>query len=101
MFMDNHKDNDVIAQAVAALGEYAGAPNKVRKDVVEGLLKIYEPAASAVRKSSPKTADKVKFEKLNRPMLSSLKALTGATENTNAGEWGRWWRKTGKKTKDW
>ena len=96
-----NKDNEIIAAAIVALGEYRETPNKIRQEIVSGLLKVYASVASAANKANPATSDKQKYEKLFRPFESNLRALTGNTETEGANVWARWYRKIGKKTKDW
>ena len=97
----NHKDNDVIAQAITSLGDYIESPLKLKKEIVEMLLKRYEPVYSAAHKSNPRTTDKQRYAKLSHSFEASLKALTYRTDITLAPEWGKWWRKKGKKAKVW
>ncbi len=96
----NNKDNNVIKIAIYALGNYKDSPTKLRKEIVKGLLKVYSSVASAYSKPNPTTTNKARYEALYNPFESTLKKLT-KQEIKGANEWNRWFRKDGKKRKEW
>lgn len=96
----NHPDNNTVKTAIYSLGYYNESSTKVRKEIVKSLLKTYSSVASAYNKPSPATADKQKYEALFNPYESVLKKLT-KQEMQGALVWNRWFRKDGKKRKEW
>ncbi|MFT7618080.1 MAG: HEAT repeat protein [Planctomycetota bacterium] len=96
----NNKNNNTIKSAIYALGYYNESSTKVRKDIVKSLLKVYASVASAFSKPNPDTSDKEKYEALFNPFESTLKKLT-KQEMQGADVWNRWFRKDGKKRKEW
>lgn len=96
----NNKDNNIIKIVIYALGNYSESPTKMRKEIVKGLLKVYSSVASAYSKPNPTTTNKAKYDALYNPFESTLKKLT-KQEIKGANEWNRWFRKDGKKRKEW
>jgi hypothetical protein len=91
-----HSDGIVVAASAAALGVYAQEEEKVRKPVVEQLVKTYGNL-SALAHSRPK--EPVHRDKLNvveKPILESLEKLTGLSYKT-APEWEKWYNNNKKK----
>jgi hypothetical protein len=92
--------DQVVASAAAALGQFTDADIRVKKEVVEELIKIYTGADS--KASDPRdTTAKRKLEILKPAMDASLKSLTRQTNINNAPDWRTWWNKEGKKDDDW
>ncbi len=96
----NNKDNNIIKTAIYALGNYNESSTKIRKEIVKSLLKRYASVASAANKPTPKTTDKARYEALYNPFESTLKKLT-KQELKGANIWNKWFRKDGKKRKEW
>lgn len=95
-----HRETTVIAHAIDALGAYAGTPTKVRKLAFEDLSKNYSSVESNGTKQDANTADEQKFKDLYNGFERALKALSG--QNISGAEnWARWFRKEGKKLKEW
>ncbi len=96
----NNKDNNTIKVAIYALGRFNESSTKVRKMIVKALLKRYSSVASAYTKPNPSTSDKQRYDALFAPFESTLKKLT-KQEMEGFNLWDRWYRKTGKKRKEW
>ena len=96
----NNKDNNTIKTAIYALGRYNESSTKVRKMIVKALLKQYSSVASAYTKPNPSTSDRQKYDALFAPFESTLKKLT-KQEMEGFNLWDRWYRKVGKKRKEW
>jgi len=92
-----YKDAEVVASAARALGEnYADQPEKVRKDIVEELVKNYSNCYT-LTKANPKDfkfSDRLRA--VEEPMKTSLQKLTGQSLS-EALEWERWYNDNKKK----
>lgn len=95
-----HRDTSVIAHAIDALGSYQGAPTKVRKLAFEDLSKNYSSVASNGTRQDANTADQQKYNDLYNSFEGALRALSGQSLS-GAENWSRWFRKVGKKLKEW
>jgi hypothetical protein len=88
-----HNEPIVVAGAAEALGNYAEQPEKVRKPIVEELVKNYASFASAASNAQASNKEKgVAKDRLNtveKPFLDALKKLTGQ-ELKDAPAWQKW-----------
>lgn len=96
-----HKDDDAIAAAATALGNFRDSKVDQKKTLFEEILKVYSPIESAAQKSGATTTAKQKHEKLAPVFEAALGALTQKQGPKNAFEWDQWYRKEGKKAETW
>ncbi|MCA9321222.1 MAG: hypothetical protein KDB53_10835 [Planctomycetes bacterium] len=97
----NHKENRVIAVTIVAFGDYGKADLGVRKNIVDTLLKRYGSVTSPMNKSNPSTSEKERFEALADSFESTLRRLTRQADIKTFDLWDKWYRKDGKKAKEW
>jgi HEAT repeat protein len=83
------KDNDIIAAAAKGLGNFHDAKESVRKDIAKEMINILDSAYNGANDPKNTTAVK-KFDVIRDPMMSSLSAITGASQ-ANAGDWRKWY----------
>ncbi|MAG55327.1 MAG: hypothetical protein CMJ83_03465 [Planctomycetes bacterium] len=95
-----YKDFDVVAAAGLALRHYKDSDIKQKKEIVKEILKMYSSIDGQARDPRNTTAQR-RYAKITKPFETSLKALTGVKDITNAPNWQRWWNNTGKKAKSW
>ena len=92
--MERDKDIQVNAAAVESLGNYAKAPEKVRKTIVERVVRLFSGTDNGSRSLDPKDslADfyRRKLAAVGGPCQNTLRALTGQSFST-ALEWLKWW----------
>lgn len=94
------KSPAVQAAAAEALGEFAEADQKIRKECVEELIKnALMPAKGAVDVQTPNQADKDRWDTISAPIITSLQRLTGNNE-TDPQKWQSWWNDNKKKNWD-
>jgi hypothetical protein len=96
----NSKDYPLIADAATALGNYDGAPEEVRKSIVEKLQKhLNSTQGQANDIQNPGYADlKKKYETISPAMIESLQKLTHQNFR-EPREWEKWWNDN--KSKPW
>lgn len=93
------KSPAVIAAAAEALGEFAEADQKVRKECVDDLIKnALMPAKGLIDVQTPNQADKDRWDTISAPIITTLQRLTGHPE-TDPQKWQAWWNDN--KKKDW
>ena len=87
-------DAYVRAASVQALGSYADAEEKVRKDIVEEVLKAMVPLADQLEQQQSDSGDRQEvqryFNAMRAPANRTLEALTG-NEEADFFEWRAWW----------
>ena len=92
----------VAEGAVRALGRYRAADGKLRKRVVGEMVLVLSDydAKFAVehKKPEPDAELETAFQKLEAPLLLSLRSLSGA-QFESAADWNQWWTKA--KDDDW
>ncbi len=92
--MERDKDIQVNAAAVQALGNYAKAPERVRKTIVERVVRIFSGTDDSSRTLDPNdpVADfyRRKLAAIGGPCQDTLKALTGQSL-PNSLAWVKWW----------
>jgi hypothetical protein len=93
-----NKADDVVAKAADAMGGYKDSPGKVRKELIEELIKNTEGTFS--QSKDPKNATQVsKWRIIQFSVLGSLKALSG--QDFKDPEEARRWFNEHKKDKSW
>lgn len=93
------KSPAVQAAAAEALGEWADADQKVRKECVDELIRnALMPAKGAVDVQTPNQADRDRWDTISAPIITSLQRLTRHNE-TDPQKWQAWWNDN--KKKDW
>jgi len=93
-----HSENSVVAAAATALGEYHLQEEKVRKQVVEEVVKNYANAESLAESRPREPVFAEKLAAVERPMRLTLEKLTGQSFET-AAEWQDWYNDN--KRKPW
>ncbi len=93
-----NKDNVVIAAAAEALGEYKGAPQKIRKEAFNELLKLLTTIKALKDGDMNDIASRDKYDVIAAPITTSLQLLSGH-DARKPEDWQRWWNKN--KKKDW
>ncbi len=92
--MERDKDIQVNAAAVQALGNYSKAPEKVRKLIVERVVRIFSGTDDSSRSLDPNDpmADfyRRKLAAIGGPCQDTLRALTGQSL-PNSLQWVKWW----------
>ncbi|HUR28403.1 MAG TPA: HEAT repeat domain-containing protein [Planctomycetota bacterium] len=93
------KSPAVQAATAEALGEFADADQKVRKECVEEMIKnALMPAKGAIDVQQPNQADKDRWDTISAPIITSLQRLSKHNE-TDPQKWQAWWNDN--KKKDW
>lgn len=93
-----HRDNEVISKAADALAGYKDAPGKVRKELLEELIKSSEGVYNAAQSAS-NTNEVRKWNIINFNVMQALRALSGQ-QFKNPAE-ARAWYNDHKKDKMW
>lgn len=88
----------IQAAASEALGEYADAELKLRKDGFEEMLKILMALKGIVDTDPADTIARERYDIISPPIITSMQRLSGQDIH-GPDEWQRWWNKN-KKT-DW
>lgn len=84
-------ENEVVVAAIRALGEYRDADVKLRKKIVEALVKEYANVnALNVREKGKNPVWRERLLAIEVPMNEALSALTLQSFET-APEWQKWW----------
>ncbi len=97
----HNKDIAVTVAGIEALASYKESETPHRKEIVKELLKFYGPLEGAARMPTAKTEIVRKYNKLRSSFEGTLRAVTGKVDAKNAAAWNRWFRKVGKKLKEW
>lgn len=92
------KYDDVVSKAADAMGGYKDAPGKVRRDLLEELIKATE--GTSAQAADPKNASQVrKWNIIQTNVMAALKALSGQQFKDVAAA--RQWFNAHKKDKSW
>jgi len=94
----NDKDNTLIAAAAEALGEFGKAPQKVRKEIFNDLLKILVTTKALADSDINDIPMRDRWDVISAPITTTLQTLT-KEKITDPEEWQRWWNKN--KKGDW
>jgi hypothetical protein len=94
----NNKDNVIIAATAEALGEFKGAPQKLRKDIFNELLKLLVTTKALKDGDINDIASREKYDVIAAPVTTTLQLLSGHDER-KPEQWQRWWNKN--KKGDW
>lgn len=93
------KSPAVQAATAEALGEFAEADQKVRKECVQELItNALMPAKGLIDVQTPNQADKDRWDTISAPIITSLQRLSKHQE-TDPQKWQSWWNEN--KKKDW
>lgn len=84
--------------AIEALGMFRGEEQKVRKSIVEALLKMIMPIKSTVDTDTSDTITREQYDVVGPPTITTLQRLTDQNMR-DFTEWQQWWNKN--KRKDW
>ncbi len=93
-----HHEPQMQAAAAEALGYYAEADEKVRKDTFEGLLKLMMNVKGQKDSDPNDIIARERWDIISAPIITSLQALSGESIR-DPQEWQRWWNKN--KKSDW
>jgi hypothetical protein len=96
-------EDEIMAAAGEALGNYDAAKQNVRKQIFETLLRKFMEVESGAKANLDPGDAQVKSHKdtltrISDPWNTTMARLTGQTHRT-AEDWNRWWNKTGKSSK--
>ena len=94
--LDN-KEDVLVGCAAEALGEYGEAPQKLRKQIFNELLKVLMTNRALMRDPNNITA-RDRYDVVAAPIITTLQSLSGHDER-NPDQWQRWWNKN--KKRDW
>jgi len=84
--------------AIEALGMFRGEEQKVRKTIVEALLKMIMPIKSTVDTDTNDTITREQYDVVGPPTITTLQRLSDQSMR-DLVEWQQWWNKN--KRKDW
>jgi hypothetical protein len=87
-----HKDAPLVGAAANALGEFADAPQDVRKKAFEGLLKVLMSAKGAKDSNLTDMIAKERYDTIASPILTGLIRLS-KHEERDPDKWQNWWNK--------
>lgn len=106
-----YKDDEAVAQSVKSLANFKASKTETKKEIFEGIMKLYSPLESA---SSPSSGGAGKpannrgsdtairrLGVLREPINATLTSLSGKGGLADANLWDRWYRKEGKKAAKW
>ena len=93
-----HRDPLIQSAASSALGEYAGADQKLRKEIFSELIKLLMNVKGAKDSNPNDTVAEERWNVISAPVVSSLKVLSGH-EEFRPEDWQRWYNKN--KRADW
>ncbi|MFT7668167.1 MAG: hypothetical protein ACI8X5_000854 [Planctomycetota bacterium] len=94
----NDKDYIIVASTAEALGEFKEAPEKVRKEIFNELMKILVTLKAIKDGDINDIAAREKWDVVSAPIITTLQDLSGHDE-TQPEAWQHWWNKN--KKKDW
>jgi hypothetical protein len=94
----NDKENLIISAAAEALGEFKEAPQKVRKEIFNELLKLLVTTKALKEQDINDIQSREKYDVIAAPITTSLQLLSGHDER-KPEEWQHWWNKN--KKEDW
>lgn len=97
----HNKDIAVTVAGIEALAPYKESKTPYRKEIVKELLKFYGPLEGAARMPNAKKSLIQKHQNLRGAFEGTLRAVTGKADAKTAAAWSRWFRKVGKKLKEW
>lgn len=83
---------------IEALGEFRELDQKVRKEIVEELLKLIMPIKSTVDTDTSDTITREQYDVIGPPTITTLQRLTDQ-DMRDLIEWQQWWNKN--KRADW
>jgi hypothetical protein len=92
------KDVEIVAAAAQALGSYSKAPEEVRKETFEEVLKALMTAKAPMDADPNDLIARDRYHAVAASMITTLGALAGHEERTPE-DWQRWWNKN--KKEDW
>jgi hypothetical protein len=84
--------------AIEALGQFRDQDQKVRKSIVEDLLKLIMPIKSTVDTDTNDTITREQYDVIGPPTITTMQRLTDQNMRDFV-EWQQWWNKN--KRKDW
>lgn len=93
------KDVEIVAAAAQALGNYDEAPQEVRKEAFEDLLKTVMSAKGNMDSDPNDLIARERYQAIAASVITSLGALSGHDERVPE-EWQRWWNKNKKENWD-
>lgn len=85
----DHHEYLYIAKAADALAMFNDAPGKVRRDVVEKMVKLYAQYSEDAESDQQDQEKQEKFRKTSGSMAKALEALTGTQQRTPT-DWNTW-----------
>ena len=88
----------VQGAGIEALGEFRELDQKVRKDIVEELLKLIMPIKSTVDTDPSDTITREQYDVIGPPTITTLQRLTDQ-DMRDLVEWQQWWNNN--KRADW
>ena len=92
------KDSVIIGASAEALANFSEAPQKMRKDVFNELLKLLMTTKALMDGDAGDITSRERYDVVAAPIITTLQALTGHDER-KPESWQRWWNKN--KKKDW
>jgi hypothetical protein len=93
---DNH--NIIVGATAEALSQFEEAPQKVRKEIFNDLLKMMMTTKAMKDANASDIVAREKWDVIAAPIITTLQAMSGHDER-KPEEWQRWWNKN--KKKDW
>ena len=84
--------------AIESLGMFRGADQKVRKEIVQDLIKLIMPIKTIVDTDTNDTITREQYDVIGPPAITTLQRLTDQ-DMRDFTEWGQWWNKN--KRKNW
>jgi len=93
-----HHHPEIQAAGAEALGEYAEADQKLRKQLFEDLLKALMSQNAKTVNDPLDTLERDRYQTIAGPIFTTLKLISPGNEN-GPDAWQRWWNKN--KRKDW
>lgn len=96
--LSGDKSPKIQGAAIEALGNYGEEEQKVRKEIVEAMIKRIMPIKSVVDSDSGNTENRERYDVIGPPTITTMQRLSGQNIR-DLLEWQRWWNKN--KRKDW
>jgi len=85
----DHHEYLFIAKAADALAMFNDAPGKVRRDIVEKMVKLYAQYSEDAESDQQDQEKQEKFRKTSGSLAKALEALTGTQQRTPT-DWNTW-----------